>query len=272
MSQSRIAPIGSFTALVTALSVSGLVSPAQNNSGVEPSAQTAPAELKPQTSLARVFKDIKVTDQHGKEFEPKDVLKGRPTLVIFGYNSCPRCGTIADSLAVIQQKLIAEKQEVNVVVVSVQPEVDSKDDKPEEYVVKYYQEGLRQYQSEELKKSDEDRVKQGKEAFTAAAQKTDEEKKADQSRRIFHIVFPPTPEQSKQLQGLISSELKAAGSNKMLITAKDPRQHSSFITLLDIDGEVVEAYRTLDSNQKAPEQYAAIVARDISNKVAGKQR
>ena len=224
-------------------------------------------EAKKPSSLESVFKDIQVTDQHGEKINLAEALKGKPALMFFGYNGCPRCGTIADSIAVIQQKLVAEKQEVPIIVVSVQPEKDSEEKTRREYIIKYYQEGLRQYQSEELKDSDKSLAELGSAAFDGVAKKTPQEQAADQKSRIFHIIFTPKAEDAKNLQNLISEELKKAGSKNMLITAKDPKQHTSFGTLFDAKGNVVEAYRALDANQQAPEKFTATLAQDISRKV-----
>jgi cytochrome oxidase Cu insertion factor (SCO1/SenC/PrrC family) len=214
-----------------------------------------------------VFKDIQVTDQHGEKINLAEVLKGKPALMFFGYNGCPRCGTIADSIAVIQQKLVTEKQEVPIIIVSVQPEKDSEEKTRREYIIKYYQEGLRQYQAEELKDSDKSRAELGSAAFDVVAKKIKQEQVADQKSRIFHIIFTPKAEDAKNLQNLISEELKKAGSRNMLITTKDPKQHTSFGTLFNAEGNVVEAYRALDANQQAPEKFTATLAQDISRKV-----
>ncbi len=247
--------------------------PPASSSTPDRSTQAAPSEpvkkeeAKKPSSLESVFKDIPVTDQHGEKINLADVLKGKPALMFFGYNGCPRCGTIADSIAIIQQKLVADKQEVPIIVVSVQPEKDSKEVTRREYVVKYYQEGLRQYQTEEIKDSDKSRAELGSAAFDAVAKKTPQEQVADQKNRIFHIIFTPKAEDAKTLQNLISNELKKAGSRNMLITTKDPKQHTSFGTLFNAEGNVVEAYRALDANQQAPEKFTATLAQDISRKV-----
>ncbi|MCE2926774.1 MAG: SCO family protein [Rickettsiales bacterium] len=243
------------------------VSPADGVTQVAPLDPNKKEETKKPSSLESVFKDIQVTDQHGEKINLAEVLKGKPALMFFGYNGCPRCGTIADSIAVIQQKLVTEKQEVPIIIVSVQPEKDSEEKTRREYIIKYYQEGLRQYQAEELKDSDKSRAELGSAAFDVVAKKIKQEQVADQKSRIFHIIFTPKAEDAKNLQNLISEELKKAGSRNMLITTKDPKQHTSFGTLFNAEGNVVEAYRALDANQQAPEKFTATLAQDISRKV-----
>ncbi len=258
------------TGATGALAVAALTAPAPSSADPQAPAAASPAvPAKTPSNLETIFKDIKLTDQYGAELKPAEVFEGKPVLVLFGYNGCPRCSTIADTAAVIQQKFISSNQNVPIVLVSVQPETDGKGDKPREYLVKYYQEGLRQYQSEELKEGDKERATTGSAAFDKVAAKDEAAKKLDQKARIFHIVFPPSEQKSKELQTLIGESLKSRGSKRtFVIDPNDFKQHTWFATLFDGKGNTVDAYRLVDAKSEAPPAFTSTLATTISNRVA----
>jgi protein SCO1/2 len=65
------------------------------------------------------------TDQNGKVFTEKNIT-GKPTLMFFGFTSCPNiCPTTLSELTIILEALKADADKLNVVFVSVDPERDT---------------------------------------------------------------------------------------------------------------------------------------------------
>lgn len=84
--------------------------------------QSPSEELSPMLSLGGSFI---ATDHHGKPFSEKNIL-GRPTLMFFGFTSCPNiCPTTLSELTNILEKLGSDANRLNVVFVSVDPERDT---------------------------------------------------------------------------------------------------------------------------------------------------
>lgn len=234
---------------------------------VSPQAEKQPVSQAP-GHLEKLFSAIRLTDQQGVELKPAEVFKDKPCLVMFGFNGCERCQKIAATVASVQQRLLLEKHDVPIMVVSVQPETDSKDQNLKPYVAMYYEHGVRQFAGEKLPGDKEERSRMGEAAYENSSKKTDAEKTTEQSARIFHIVCPPTAETSKSLQTDISKILREVGSKVMLITHKNPKEHTAFITLFDKDGKAVDGFRALDSKQEAPPAFADEVAKKIAGAVS----
>jgi|GEM_PF-3499372 len=195
----------------------------------------AQAQNARQPAIGTIFPgDLKLTDQHGKEFRPAELFGDKPAIVLFGYGGCPRCQLITDTVATIQQRLEKDGKHVPIVVISVQPEEDRNNMK--DYIGSYYAKGIKQFSGETLPADEEGRVKLGEQSFEAARDKP-------QSERIFHLVCPPTAKDAQKLQ-------EALGLINNPNNAKD---HSAFITLFK-DGVKSSQYRGL------PVQNAAMIA------------
>ncbi len=169
-------------------------------------------------------------------------------MVLFGYGGCPMCQRITDSVARIQQELAKEGKDIPFVVVSVQPEADRADLKS--YIGSYYYKGVKQFKDETLP-SDLDKCREmGEISYEQARTKP-------QGSRILHVVCPPTQEKAQELQQRIG----------LMINPRDPKQHSSFITLFD-KGKAVKAYRGLsgggDDTGKYHTELAATVVADVT--------
>jgi len=68
---------------------------------------------------------FQLTDQNGKPFTEKS-LKGKPTLIFFGYTHCPDvCPTSLFEISEVLRALGADADKVNAVFVSVDPERDT---------------------------------------------------------------------------------------------------------------------------------------------------
>ena len=68
---------------------------------------------------------FQLTDQNGKAFTDKD-LKGKPTLIFFGYTHCPDvCPTSLFEISEVLRALGKDADKVNAVFISVDPERDT---------------------------------------------------------------------------------------------------------------------------------------------------
>lgn len=182
-----------------------------------PAAQTS-------TPFHQIFKDIPVTDQTGRAFNPSQCSKGI-TLVVFGWGGCPVCQEMTKTLAMTQQKLLKAGHEVQVVVVSMQPEKD-RDNMPY-YVGGYFQAGMQQ--------SPNDKILSGASARRAYGEKQLEAAKAlPQENLMLHVLCPPKGTDSQEV---VKRLAKQAGVSTGL-NALDPRQHPFTFTLFK-DGNIV---------------------------------
>ncbi|WP_377270246.1 SCO family protein [Peterkaempfera sp. SMS 1(5)a] len=81
------------------------------------------------TTLTQPFSkpDLVLTDTEGKRFSLRQQTAGKPVLLFFGYTSCPDvCPTTMGDIAVAMQKLpAAERDKVEVVFVSTDPQRDT---------------------------------------------------------------------------------------------------------------------------------------------------
>ncbi|MGF1429401.1 SCO family protein [Kitasatospora sp. LaBMicrA B282] len=81
------------------------------------------------TVLAKRFDkpDLVLPDTTGQPFDLRQRTAGKPTLLFFGYTSCPDvCPTTMGDIAVAMSKLPADEQDkINVVFVSTDPQVDN---------------------------------------------------------------------------------------------------------------------------------------------------
>lgn len=71
--------------------------------------------------------DLQLTDTAGRPYDLRQQTSGRSTLLFFGYTSCPDvCPTTMGDIGVAMKKLSAEeRQKVNVVFVSTDPQRDT---------------------------------------------------------------------------------------------------------------------------------------------------
>ncbi|MFG3051002.1 SCO family protein [Kitasatospora sp. NPDC048239] len=81
------------------------------------------------TVLSKNFEkpDLQLTDTSGKPYDLRQQTAGKATLLFFGYTSCPDvCPTTMGDVGVAMKKLSAEeRQKVNVVFVSTDPQRDT---------------------------------------------------------------------------------------------------------------------------------------------------
>ncbi|MFI6847040.1 SCO family protein [Kitasatospora sp. NBC_00085] len=81
------------------------------------------------TVLGKNFEkpDLRLTDTAGQPYDLRQKTNGRTTLLFFGYTSCPDvCPTTMGDIGVAMKKLSAEeRQKVNVVFVSTDPQRDT---------------------------------------------------------------------------------------------------------------------------------------------------
>lgn len=81
------------------------------------------------TKLAKNFEkpDLQLTDTSGKPFDLRQQTSGKATLLFFGYTSCPDvCPTTMGDIGVAMKALPeAERQKINVVFVSTDPQRDT---------------------------------------------------------------------------------------------------------------------------------------------------
>ena len=83
---------------------------------------TSSQELSPMYGVGGTFV---AKDHHGKAFTEKNIL-GKPTLMFFGFTSCPNiCPTTLSELTNLLEKLGKDASKLNVVFVSVDPERDT---------------------------------------------------------------------------------------------------------------------------------------------------
>lgn len=84
--------------------------------------QQSSRELSPMLSAGGTFAAM---DHRGKTFTEKNIL-GKPTLMFFGFTSCPNiCPTTLSELTALLEKLGKDANRINVVFVSVDPERDT---------------------------------------------------------------------------------------------------------------------------------------------------
>ena len=77
------------------------------------------------STSAAIGGPFKLTDQNGKPISDRD-LKGRPSLVFFGFTHCPEvCPTTLFDISEILNKLGPDASKVNAVFITVDPERDS---------------------------------------------------------------------------------------------------------------------------------------------------
>jgi protein SCO1 len=77
------------------------------------------------STSAAIGGPFKLTDQNGKPITDRD-LKGRPSLVFFGFTHCPEvCPTALFDISEVLNKLGPEVSKVNAVFITVDPERDT---------------------------------------------------------------------------------------------------------------------------------------------------
>ncbi|AZK95141.1 MULTISPECIES: SCO family protein [Streptomyces] len=90
---------------------------------------SAPKNTKPGTVLDQPFQKpaLVLTDTQGKPYDLRERTKGKPTLLFFGYTSCPDvCPLTMSNLAMAKKKLPqADQEKLQVVFVTTDPERDT---------------------------------------------------------------------------------------------------------------------------------------------------
>ena len=195
------------------------------------------------------FTGIAFTDQHGKAFDPAELEQA---LVVFGFEGCPECQKISTTVAAVQSKLLTDKKNVPIIIVSVQPDADR--DSMKSYVAYYYKKGAKQFAREELPEANNEKWKNNKnekltpEEAEAARESLGEKsfetaKNLPQRDRILHVICPPDSEAAKLLQTRLGH----------LQNPKNPESHTSYITLIK-NGVKAEEFRALPYNNSAPDE------------------
>ncbi|MER6911409.1 SCO family protein [Streptomyces sp. NPDC000594] len=90
---------------------------------------SATEKADPGTVLDRPYTkpDLVLTDTRGKKFDLREETKGKPTLVFFGYTTCPDvCPMTMSNIAIAEKTLPqADQDKLQVVFVTTNPEVDT---------------------------------------------------------------------------------------------------------------------------------------------------
>jgi cytochrome oxidase Cu insertion factor (SCO1/SenC/PrrC family) len=173
-----------------------------------------------QSDLDNIFGRVKLTDQHGGDFQPEKLFADKPVIFIFGFNDCDLCGTedkitsvskenpgIADSITAMQKALKAKGKDIPIVLVDVLPTVDrgrlpSSPNNAKDHVKAYVDKGLQV-------------TSKGENSYDGAA-------KLSQNERLFHIAYPPTDKDAETIQ----SEKKGQGGMGLIQDKKNNTQHS----------------------------------------------
>ncbi|MGQ4712116.1 SCO family protein [Streptomyces anulatus] len=71
--------------------------------------------------------NLVLTDTHGKEYDLREVTKGKPTLIYFGYTNCPDvCPLTMSNISLAKRELSkADQEKLQVVFVTTDPERDT---------------------------------------------------------------------------------------------------------------------------------------------------
>lgn len=205
----------------------------------QPEAITDPATKRTPT-LAEVFKDIPLTDQYGKSFDPTSLFADKPCLIVFGYGGCPLCEEISNSVAASQNKL----KNVPVIVISVQPDEDR--DRMQDYVSRYYAKGIKQFAEETLPAATAKRIELGKKSYL-------ENRDKPQSERLLHIACPPSAEAAQLLEDRLQLFHNRARS----------KVHSFDIVVCK-NGKASHKQLAINESFEAPPAFAQGVAENVS--------
>lgn len=170
-------------------------------------------------------KPIPLIDQEGKEFDP-EILNGKPYMLVFGYESCPLCEKISETLGVVQAELLKAGKEIPIVVVSIHPlqKSDAEELKQERrsFIAKYSQLGVKEYGREEGEKP---------------------------ARRLLHVLWAPSQNDAMAIH-------TAAGRS---YNKSRPDVHTPLITLCDGNGHAMTDSKgeqiLFDGNITAGKQY-----------------
>jgi cytochrome oxidase Cu insertion factor (SCO1/SenC/PrrC family) len=221
------------------------------------------------SDLDTIFAGTKLDDQAGKLDIPKQFGKGQ-CLILFGFNGCPLCQKITNTVAATQKELLKNKLDVPIIVISTQPETDKP--KVQEYLKTYDDAGVREFAEDTSTTRRNDLVNKlgGKSTPTDHSEK----------QRVLHIGLPESAEQAKEIQRKIFDVNKttAANNNKIGFTkmtdnglsAGSNRQHSRYICLFE-DGEMKQVFAGLDKNFSSPDDFAQEVAKKVAETVKAKQ-
>lgn len=204
--------------------------------------------------ISSIFRGIPLTDQHGKPFQPSELFKEGPCLILFGYGGCPMCTNISVTVAAIQQELLSQGKKVPIVTISVQPETDRNNMRY--YIGSYYVMKVKQFPTETLSADNAMRRQQGEQSFQAAQQRP-------QGDRILHVVNPPSAKDAQELERRMG----------LIINPNNPIEHSSFISYCD-KGELVGHFRGLPPphSMQNIELFAQDMAKVVAAQIASPQR
>lgn len=197
-------------------------------------------------NISSVLDKYDLKDQYGKPFNTPDMLKGKPYLLVFGYESCPFCeGRISKNLAAIQQEVGFD---VPIVVVSIHPEADYEN--RADYINKYREIGVRQYRHEDLG-GDASKAYEsgGKDMFYP-------------SQRSLHVLFAPNDDVAAQIHSDCGRpKIKEGGAGQI--------SHTPLITLCDKDGQQRGVFM---AGEEVTPEGTAILIRDIKKALQGIER
>jgi cytochrome oxidase Cu insertion factor (SCO1/SenC/PrrC family) len=181
-------------------------------------AQRKGTDITPVLSDTGKFGAIK--DQLGKPFDAKTILGGRPYVIAYGFASCPLCNTnITPTIAEVQKQMRAAGLNVPIVVVTLKPEEDGKDNASAfGYQQRYQSKGVLPFQlkpNEKEPKLNPDAGPKELEQF--------------QKKRSLHILFPKSNKASLDLHYAMNMTRVSSSENS----------HTVMLTLVGDDGKAV---------------------------------
>jgi cytochrome oxidase Cu insertion factor (SCO1/SenC/PrrC family) len=228
--------------------------------------QKKPVVPKDSDTLQAVFKDMPLTDQYGKPFNPAELFAKGPVLVMFGRNVCDMCEKIGVTAAAIQKEMSRKNVNIPIIVVSVMPEKDrfheGESNPMREYVERYARQNVRQF-PENI-------------SYDAGKNKP-------QKDRILHIVCTPKqkfPESKynypQTLQNRVGELFKGITN---VFDPSTEESHSQYITLFN-DGRASLTLSTLPiGNKEVPgaveahaEKCAKLLVHEATQPVQGHTR
>jgi cytochrome oxidase Cu insertion factor (SCO1/SenC/PrrC family) len=187
------------------------------------------------TDITPVLADKKfgeIKDQLGKSFDAKKILGGSPYVLAYGFASCPLCNTnITLTIAEVQKAMREAGLDVPIVVVTLKPEEDGKDNASAlSYQQRYESKGVKAFN-----------LKTGEKVPILSTSAGPNELEAFQKKRSLHILFPKNNQTSIDMH-------YAMGATRL---ASNENSHTVMLSLIGADGKVK---KSVMGNQPKPEE------------------
>lgn len=223
-------------------------------------------------SLAKIFEGMTLTDQYGKDFDPAELYKDKPVVVMFGFGGCQMCNKLSTTAAAVQAEVDTRNEvrakkketplELPIIVVSVKPDQDrfkDGDGNPmKEYIESYDELGVRQFQE---KKERDKPYENGKDIA--------------QKDRILHVVttqsgnfgnsddnFPQT------IQRRLANEFKDTN----WFIPGDENSHSFYFTLFQNGVATKTIGASYEANEEERKKEASTIAKKLVDAALEKGR